>query len=227
MMKENLREESTISTSLSSTLRRLLSKHEADIHLLAHSRPKAAALIDELKGEEYPDDPSIKCAKERLYIWDKEISWFYTLTALADAIDSNPYPGEKVRLLALAKRLFPGTSLRQWVEMFRWVGIEHTMRLCFPVAHETINIADLEKQLLDIIAHEGVILASQLEVIVRSPVRSKRYRDAKEQLQSSGWRWAHQRRGNSTVRVINPPSTFAPTIHYNNTNLCAFNNIFT
>lgn len=183
------------------------------------------ALIEELKGEEYPDDQSIKGAKERVHIWDKEISWFYTLTALADAIDSNPLPGEKLRLLPLARRLFPGTSPRQWHEMFRWVGIEHTLRLCFPVAHDEINIADLEKQLLEIVAQDGVILAAQLEVILGSPVRSKRYKDAKEQLQCSGWRWAHQRRGSSTVRVINPPHTFTSAIHSTNTGTRTHSNI--
>lgn len=205
MTRETNAEANTISTSLSSTIRRRLIKREADVRLYQISRPRAVAAIKELKSEPWPDDKSIKAACERLHIWDREVRWFEVLTELADRIDTNPFSGVRLNLSDVATRLCPHMTKREWRTAFAWFDINYHERLWFPVQTTELDIDELERQLFELAAAYGHVPACELEIILQSTPNSKYYRTAKHELQSRGWEWVNIKRAGATHRVINPP----------------------
>jgi hypothetical protein len=205
MTRETNAEANTISTSLSSIIRTRLIKREADVRLYQLNRPKAVGIIKELKSERWPDEKSIKAAKERLLLWDKEIRWFEVLVELADRIDGNPFPGQRLNLSDVATRLCPHMSKREWRQAFAWFGIDYHERVWFPVETNELDIDELEACLLGLILENGKLPACELETILQSTPNSKQYREVKRELQHRGWQWVNVKHSGITMRVINPP----------------------
>jgi hypothetical protein len=164
--------------------------------------PEAIAVIDALKAEDYPDSQSIKAAQERVRLWQKERRWFSLLKELCIKIESNRFPNEKVRLLALAQRLMPDTSQREWREIFSWFGIGNvSVRLAAAV--NEVDIESIEKQLNALMIEDNVILATSLEKVIQYSPNSKQYRNVKQQLIERGWYWYRRRK--IPTSVIRPP----------------------
>jgi len=204
MEKVNQNEESTTLTLPVSIILNSLKKHEKRIGLQNDRLPDAVSVIETLKREDYPDANSIKAAQERIRIWKREQRWYVLLTDLAKAIETNPYPGQHCRLYALAQRIMPEISNREWHEIFFWFGITNIM------VHTPVEIADLdidiiERQLIELVNEDNVVPATALKTVLQCTPRSKQYIAAKTMLEHRGWRWSHQRSGMTTLRVIYPP----------------------
>lgn len=202
MKKEKIGEESITLTSPASIIQNSLKKREAVIRLQNQRLPEAIAVIDALKAEDYPDSQSIKAAQERVRLWQKERRWFSLLKELCIKIDRNRFPNEKVRLLALAQRLMPDTSQREWREIFSWFGIGNvSVRLAAAV--NEVDIESIEKQLNALMIEDNVILATSLEKVIQYSPNSKQYRNVKQQLIERGWYWYRRRK--IPTSVIRPP----------------------
>jgi hypothetical protein len=202
MKKEKIGEESITLTSPASIIQNSLKKREAVIRLQNQRLPEAIAVIDALKAEDYPDSQSIKAAQERVRLWQKERRWFSLLKELCIKIESNRFPNEKVRLLALAQRLMPDTSQREWREIFSWFGIGNvSVRLAAAV--NEVDIESIEKQLNALMIEDNVILATSLEKVIQYSPNSKQYRNVKQQLIERGWYWYRRRK--IPTSVIRPP----------------------
>jgi hypothetical protein len=204
MKTANSSEESITLTSPVSIILSSLKRREAAIRLQNERLPEALAVIDALKREDYPDAHSIKAAQERVRLWKRERRWYVLLTDLTKAIEANPYPGQHCRLYALAQRIMPQISNREWHEIFYWFDITNIM-VHTPVKVADLDIDALERQLLELINEDNVIPATALKTVLQCTPRSKQYIAAKETLEQLGWIWAHQRSGSSTQRVIRPP----------------------
>ena len=204
MAKVKNSEESITLTLPVNTILNSLKRHEERIGLQNESLPKAKAAIEALKREDYPDANSIKAAQERVRIWAREWRWFNLLKDLASKIESNPYPGQHLRLYALAQRLMPDVSKREWYEIFYWFDITNIM-VHTPVEVTELDIETVERQLIELVNEDNVVPATALTTVLQCSANSKQYRTAKEGLTQRGWLWAHQRSGSSTQRVIRPP----------------------
>jgi hypothetical protein len=208
MVKVRNSEESITLTLPVSIILSSLRKHEERIGLQNKRLPEAIAVIDALKREDYPDGHSIKAAQERVRIWKREHRWHSLLTDLVMAIEANPCPGQHWRLYALAQHLMPQVSKREWYEMFFWFGIQN-VAFWSPVEVTELDIETVEKQLLELINDDNVVPAMALTTVLQCSPNGKQYRTAKEKLTQRGWRWAHQRSGLTTQRVIRPPELAA------------------
>jgi hypothetical protein len=204
MKTANSSEESITLTSPVSIILSSLKRREAAIRLQNERLPEATAVIEALKREDYPDAHSIKAAQERVRLWKRERRWYVLLTDLTKAIEANPYPGQNLRLYALAQRLMPDVSKREWYEIFYWFGITNIM-VHTPVKVADLDIDAIERQLIELITEDNVVPATALKTVLQCTPRSKQYIAAKETLEQRGWLWAHQRSGSSTQRVIRPP----------------------
>ena len=103
MTRENPTEESITSTSLSSIIRKSLSKHASTVRLYDESRPALKREIRRLEKEKYKDKSSIDGRKEVLRIWSYAIFGYELLSTLADRIDKNPFPSERLTLRQIAR----------------------------------------------------------------------------------------------------------------------------
>lgn len=204
MAKERNGRESTTSTLPVSTILNLLQKHEKRIGLQNERLPEAKAVIETLKQEQYPDTHTIRAAQERVRIWTREWRWFNLLKVLAHKIEANPYPGQHIRLYALAQKILPDVNKQEWYEIFYWFNVTNTM-VCTPVEVTEIDVETLEEQLIRRVNEDNVILAIVLREILQCTPRSKQYLAAKDALEQRGWEWAHYRSGQSTHRIIRPP----------------------
>ena len=204
MKTANSSEESITLTSPVSIILSSLKRREAAIRLQNERLPEATAVIEALKREDYPDAHSIKAAQERVRLWKRERRWYVLLTDLTKAIEANPNPGQHCRLYALAQRLMPQISKREWHEIFFWFGIQN-VAFWSPVEVTELDIDAIERQLLELITEDNVVPATALTTVLQCSANSKQYRTVKEGLTQRGWHWAHQRSGSSTQRVIRPP----------------------
>ena len=191
-------------TSPVSTILSSLKRREAAIRLQNERLPEAIAVVEALKREDYPDAHSIKAAQERVSLWKRERRWYVLLTDLTKAIEANPHPGQHCRLYALAQRLMPQISKREWHEIFYWFGIANIM-VHTPVEVADLDIDAIERQLIELVNEDNIVPATALTTVLQCSPRSKQYIAAKETLEQRGWRWIHQRSGSSTQRVIRPP----------------------
>jgi hypothetical protein len=142
-------------------------------------------------------------AKAEFSEWHK-LTWSLLLEELQERIDANPYPGQTHRLLKLAHLLIPAISKREWAAIFRWFDITNKV-VGFPVKSTGVNIDHIETQLLALANGHDTIPASSLEKVMRFSPISKKYRDAKTQLQKRGWKWSRARLGGAVHRVICVP----------------------
>ena len=191
-------------TSPVSIIRNSLKRREAAIRLQNERLPEAAAVVEALKAEDYPDSASIKAAQERVRLWKRERRWFSMLTDLAVKVEANPYPGQYYRLLELASLLIPDVSNQEWREIFYWFRIDNVV-VHLPVEIVDIDIESVERQLLELMCDDNTIHASSLERVLQSSPNSKQYRTTKIHLQQRGWYWVRKRTNATTVCIIVPP----------------------
>jgi hypothetical protein len=205
MVKAKNDKESITLTLPVSIILNSLNKHEGRIGLQNERLPEAVAVVAELKAERYPDSDSIKAAQERVRIWTREWRWYNLLKDLASRIEANPYPGQHWRLYALAQRLMPEVSRREWHEIFFWFGITNVV-VHTPVEVAELDIIAVEQELLALLAEGQPLLPSSLEGVLRCSPGSRQYRVAKRGLEERGWRWARRRQPPTTVMVPPPRS---------------------
>lgn len=191
-------------TSPVSIIQSSLKRREAAIRLQNERLPEAIAVVGALKGEQYPDEASIKAAQERVRLWVRERRWFALLGELSIKIEANPYPGQHCRLFALAQQLMPNISKREWHEMFLWFDIDNVV-VHLPVETNEVDIESIEQQLIELMTEDNVIPASSLEIVIQYSSKSKQYRNVKHQLEQRGWYWYRRRKIPTTV--MSPPTS--------------------
>jgi hypothetical protein len=136
------------------------------------------------------------------------LTWPLLLEELQEKLEANPYPGQHWRLFALAQRLMPEVSKREWCELFFWFGISNTM-VHTPVEVVELDIIAVEQELLALLAEGQTLLPSSLEGVLRCSPGSRQYRVAKRGLEERGWRWARRRQPPTTI-MVPPPSPRLP-----------------
>jgi hypothetical protein len=132
-------------------------------------------------------------------------------------LESNPFPGEKKRVLEVAQELFPGARVvlypkvklegeKLWLEVFELGGIEHRERLRFPVKEGEIDVAEAEKLLYERVREDNTILAVEVPKVLNVGAGSKVYREVKSKLQERGWTWKQRREYGKVVSIVAAPA---------------------
>lgn len=131
-------------------------------------------------------------------------------------LESNPFPGEKKRVLEIAQELFPGARVilypkvvlkgeKLWLEIFEIGGIEHRERLRFPVKLGEIDVAEVEKLLYERVREDNTILATEVPKVLNVDARSKTYQTIKVQLEERNWCWKQRKEGGKVVKIVVAP----------------------
>lgn len=143
------------------------------------------------------------------------------LINLWEEVDRNPFPGESVRVLAVAFRLNPyleisfqdGVTWRgksAWRELFNEVGAlpgDLQVQVSFPENVEAIDIEKVEQELAMLALQNNSEFVLLKEAVTAMPWKatSKSYKYVKSALEVKGWRWGSRRVEGEKCKVILAP----------------------
>jgi len=201
MTRESPTEASIISASLSSIIRKSLSKLASTVKLYDESRPALKREIRLLKGERYRDQYSIDARKEQLRIWSYAILGYELLSTLADRIDTNPFPAERLTLRQIAFRLMPDVQTAVWFAIFGIYELCASTRYYFPADVVTESITEIESRLWQLAGCRSEVPLHEIVTEMGWNPNGKVYRGVKSELEQRGWKWV---RVNSERRVRVP-----------------------
>lgn len=162
-------------------------------------------MIRELKREKYRDQNSIDSRKEVLRIYSYAIFGYELLSTLADRIDTNPFPAERLSLRDIAFRLMPDVNKGVWFAIFSIYELSPFERHYFPACEEVVDIEEIEAELRKLLGAREEVLASETKTVMPWVSTSKTYQRVKRVLQERGWLWKVAWREDKTVKVICPP----------------------
>jgi hypothetical protein len=201
MTRESPTEESIISASLSSIIRKSLSRLASTVRLYDESRPALKRIIRSLQKEKYRDNKSIDARKEQLKIWSFAILGYELLGSLADRVDTNPFPGERLTLRQIAFRLMPDVQTAVWFAIFSVYELCASTRYYFPADVITESITEIETRLWQLAGGRVELPLHEIVTEMGWSPNGKVYRGVKSELEQRGWKWV---RVNSERRVRVP-----------------------
>jgi hypothetical protein len=201
--------------SLSNTFENCLKWHEQGI---LNWRRNKGLLVERIererqRGRRSFDRAEFDCANELWFYWEGKLAAYELLLDLYVAVASNPFPGERMRLLEVAYRLFPrvegsfcpGGRLRgrgYWRVIFKEFELCGNVLIYFPAKDDDVDLNEVEKKLLELAAgNEFVYVKETKDILVWYP-RSKTYRSVKKELENRGWKWGQKKVKGRLDRVI-------------------------
>lgn len=205
MTRESPTEASTISTSLTSTIRKSLQKHELTVRIYDESRPALKREIRLLKREKYRDQKSIDARTEQLQIWSFAILGHELLATLADRLETNPFPSQRLTLREIAFRLVPNVKSAVWFAIFSIFELSANERFYFPAAEEDWDAEAIEGKLWKLLGEREAVPVKEVKEVMPWGTNSKTYIAVKRELQERGWLWRSLKREGVVSKVIFPP----------------------
>ena len=213
MSKERPSEESTTLTSLISIIQRSLNSH-ADV--IVHFRRRRAEYV-ELYQQEAKVRKAVRdwCELDRIQglldYHDDMVVAYEILLDLQVELESNPYPGRRLRFLQIATMLLPDVKVWRkrgrsaWRQIFVEYELPPEYRVSFPDTAPEINIYEIELALLQLVRDDNTIPAIDVPAALNLSPNSKQYRNVKIALTERGWQWKTRRIDNTTQKIVVPP----------------------
>lgn len=169
----------------------------------------------ETQGEWHKEDEEL--LRERITYNEAMCVVEVLLEGLKKALEDNPFPGQRKRLLPVATELFPDAGVsfewkvvskgeRLWRKVFSEGGISCEIdKIRFPEVDE-ININEIEMKLFELVGEEGYLRVSAVAVAMNTKVRSCVYVKVRGELQKRGWVWGVRKVKGKVEKVVFPPT---------------------
>ena len=193
MTKASPIEESITSTSLSSIIRKSLTKLASTVRSYEEARPLLKSTICALRVEKFRDQKSIDARSEQLQIWDNAILGYELLTVIADRIDTNPFPSERLTLREVVFRLMPDVRKSVWATILEVYELNPSSRHYFPAMSDWFDIAEVENQLMVLLNGRVAVPVCEAKKVLHWQPRSTTYLSAKKSLEERGWKWVRSK----------------------------------
>jgi len=138
------------------------------------------------------------------------------LEGLTKALEDNPFPSQRRRLLPTATELFPDAEIsfewrivlrgeKLWKRIFTESGISCEVdKIRFPEV-EVADIREVEGKLLKLVGEEGYLKASEVALVLNTGENSKIYKVTKKELVGRGWTWKGKKVEGVVSKVVYPP----------------------
>jgi hypothetical protein len=129
---------------------------------------------------------------------------------LLEAVEDNPYPGQRRRVLTVAVDLIPEGGKVGWRLIFEDPGFDFPSnfaneKVTFP-ALVNISVIEIERKLWELVRKDYTIAASDVPAALNIEPRSNAYREIKKNLESRNWRWGQRRVDGKMEKVVFPPA---------------------
>ena len=141
-----------------------------------------------------------------------KVQIYVNLYELNELICKNPFPGEQMPLLAIARALLPDATvlgrkgMRAWASAFSEIHLDYRTRIYSPACNDPLPLGPIEEQLYKHTDMHGYIPASALASILDTDPNTQLYRNTKESLTERGWAWASKRIDGKATKTMVPPS---------------------
>jgi hypothetical protein len=128
---------------------------------------------------------------------------------LLTAVQSNPNPGERKRVIKIAVDLIPEGGKLGWRLIFEDPDFNFPRnfaneRITFPAIVE-VDVRDIERQLWELVREDNTISAADVPVALNMGPNSNAYRKVKSKLEERDWVWKVRRIGPKTERIVVAP----------------------
>ena len=213
MNKDGPSEASTTLTSLISIIQRSLNSH---VDVLVHFKRRRSEYV-ELYRQEAAVKKAVRdwCELDRLQglldYYDDMVVAYELLLDLQVELESNPYPGQRLRFLQVAHMLLPDVKVWRkrgrsaWRQIFTEYELPSDYRVTFPTTVSEIDIHEIELTLLQLVQDDNTILATDVPTALNLSPNSKQYRNVKNALTNRGWQWKSRRMNNVMQKIVIPP----------------------
>jgi hypothetical protein len=202
--------------SLLNTLTRYLDWLKARNEAWLRRRTETIALRREYKRDRNPHNRELDYLTERIAYNDGLVVVETLVSRLIVALEGNPFPGEKKRVLEIARELFPEAQVmlqpgvftngeKLWSIVLDIGEIDHRERLRFPVKEDEVEVTEAERMLYESIRQDNTLLAMEVPKVLNLEANGKTYRSVKSKLEERGWRWVVRKERGKAVRVVIAP----------------------
>jgi len=146
---------------------------------------------------------------ERIRINDHHELCTELVKRLLTAVQANPFPGQRKRLVQIAIELVPEAGRATWHGIFTdpVFGFPPNYvqeRICFPVS-EGADIPRIESLLFTLVRDDGTIPANRIPAALNLHANGQQYRYVKQQLEQRHWVWCQRKREGKVERVVIAP----------------------
>lgn len=209
------RQTATLSLLLSTLANYLVSLRSRNV-CWKDKKEFAYATLQQLEDERDWHREDVRFLKERIIYNEAMCVVEVLLEGLKKALEDNPFPGQRKRLLPTATELFPDAEVTfefpivlrgevLWRRIFAEGGISCEIdKISFPDDAE-IDISEVELRLLQLVGEEGYLKVSEVAAVLSTKVRSVLYVRTREQLQQRGWMWGVKKVKGRVEKVVFPP----------------------
>jgi hypothetical protein len=215
MTKTTIKDQSITLSLLLNILERLLVSLRDQNQCWLRNRDFAKEQLQEYAEDEY--------SREECDIWEERIVYNEALllaeellSELAMTLEKNPFPGQRLRVVAVASELFPDavvafepklflTGRKLWLRLFDETGLPYEAKVYFPLEMGDVNVIEVEERLLRIAGDKEELLVADVAAVLHWEPRSKTYRTVKKELENRGWVWRTVKRNGTVSKVICVP----------------------
>ena len=213
MHKDGQSKESSTLTLLISIIQRSLDWHGETLRLFLQLRSQYVRSIELEKpvGSGSYDKAEYDRFQSLLTHYDEMLIAFELLLDLQVNLESNPFPGQQLCLIQVARSLYPAIRVWRskgraaWKRIFYEYDLPGDYRVTFPVKVDGTDIDEVELLLLQLVREDNTIPAPEVPVALNLSPNCKQYRVVKNALIERGWQWKHRRYNNTTQKVVVPP----------------------
>jgi hypothetical protein len=203
----------TTLTLLISIMQRSLNWHADALARFKQLRSQYIEVIEKERpvGQKAYDKAEYDRLQSLLKHYDEMLVAYELLLELQVDIERNPFPGQQLRLIQVARTLYPVIRVWQrvgrsaWQRIFYEFDIPADYRITFPTTVSVIEIHEIELTLLQLVQDDNTILATDVPVALNLSPNSKQYRNVKNALTNRGWQWKSRRMNNVLQKIVIPP----------------------
>jgi hypothetical protein len=213
MNKDGPSEASTTLTSLISIIQRSLNSHADALARFKQLRSQyiEAINIEKPVAQKAYDKAEYDRLQSLLLHYDEMLVAYELLLDLQVDLERNPFPGQQLRLIQVARALYPLIRVWQrmgrpaWQRVFYEFDIPEDYRVTFPTTVSEIDIHEIELTLLQLVSEDNTIPAIDVPVALNLSPNSKQYHNVKNALTVRGWQWKSRRMNNTMQKIVIPP----------------------
>ena len=213
MHKDGQSKESSTLTLLISIIQKSLDWHGETLRLFLQLRSQYVETIELERpvGNGSYDKSEYDRVTSLLSHYDEMQIAFELLLGLQVDLEGNPFPGQDLRLIQIARALYPAIRVWRikgraaWQRIFYEYNLPGDYRVTFPIKTDDIDIQEIELTLLQLVRDDNTIAAPAVPAALNLSPNCKQYRAIKTELTNRGWQWKHRRVNNTTQKIVLPP----------------------
>lgn len=146
---------------------------------------------------------------ERIRINDQFEVWTELVRRLMLAVETNPYPGERKRVLQVAVGQVPDGGKLVWRVIledpeFAFPRNFANERITFPEL-VPVSVEEIEAKLYRLVREDNTIVAAEVPLALELSPTGRQYARVRGLLRERGWSWKQRKEDGKVTKIVVPP----------------------